>query len=295
MDGSAYTDENVWQAILDETGWSTMQLRDRRYEAVIHLVTAAQGAEDFYTNSNNEARYEGIEDAKALDQKLVNAWVGHPHFSIIQNNFQTFQMKIDNCLETVLKFIGLPSPSTFIKKFLLIADKSNYDLTVPRNVKKEYFNIEETFLMLSSEEQIDNVVRKIGKNDSFIYYHETKVMQNQERIVKKRQITAREYIELLEQKDRDKKVIKKLRQCFIYEQQYFMVDTFLNVKGFPFSIMRIETTKEAQQIKIPPFVWVLREVTEEDVYETRQISDLKYVMPERDKREIEERLKLGRT
>jgi len=225
----------------------------------------------------------------------VNAWVGHPHFSIIQNNFQTFQMKIDNCLETVLKFIGLPSPSTFIKKFLLIADKNNYDLTVPRNVKKEYFNIEETFLMLTSEEQIDNVVRKIGKNDSFIYYHETKVMQNQERIVKKRQITAREYIEFLEQKDRDKKVIKKLRQCFIYEQQYFMVDTFLNVKGFPFSIMRIETTKEAQEIKIPPFVWVLREVTEEDVYETRQISDLKYVMPERDKREIEERLKLGRT
>jgi len=24
MDGSAYTEENVWQAILDETGWSTM-------------------------------------------------------------------------------------------------------------------------------------------------------------------------------------------------------------------------------------------------------------------------------
>lgn len=67
-----------------------MQLRDRRYEAVIHLVTAAQGAVDFYTNSNNEARYEGVEDAQNLDQKLINAWVGHPHFSIIQNNFQTF-------------------------------------------------------------------------------------------------------------------------------------------------------------------------------------------------------------
>jgi predicted ATPase len=24
MDGSAYTDENVWQALLDETGWSTI-------------------------------------------------------------------------------------------------------------------------------------------------------------------------------------------------------------------------------------------------------------------------------
>jgi Tfp pilus assembly protein PilE len=40
-----------------------MQLRDRRYEAVIHLVTAAQGAEEFFTNQNNEARYESIEEA----------------------------------------------------------------------------------------------------------------------------------------------------------------------------------------------------------------------------------------
>jgi hypothetical protein len=55
--------------------------------------------------------------------------------------------------------------------------------------------------------------------------------------------------------------------------------------------MRIETTKEAQQINIPPFVRVLREVTEEEVYETRQISDLKYIMPEKDKKDIEEKLK----
>jgi hypothetical protein len=48
MDASAYIDENVWQAILDETGWSTIQLRDRRYDAVIHLVTSANGAPDFY-------------------------------------------------------------------------------------------------------------------------------------------------------------------------------------------------------------------------------------------------------
>jgi len=67
MDGSAYTDENVWQALLDETGWSTIQLRDRRYEAVIHLVTAADGAGEFYTDSNNEARYENAEDAIKLD------------------------------------------------------------------------------------------------------------------------------------------------------------------------------------------------------------------------------------
>jgi len=90
MDGSAYTDSNVWQAILDETGWSTIQLRDRRYEAVIHMVTAADGAEVFYSQANNEARYESVEQAKELDKRLIEAWVGHPHFSIIQNNSNTF-------------------------------------------------------------------------------------------------------------------------------------------------------------------------------------------------------------
>jgi hypothetical protein len=32
-------------------------------------------------------------------------------------------------------------------------------------------------------------------------------------------------------------------------------------------------------------------VTEEDIYETRKISDQKYQMPEKDKKEIEEKLK----
>ena len=63
MDGHAYTTSEVWQALLDETHWSTIQLRDRRYEAVVHMVTAADGAAKFYTDANNEARYESVEEA----------------------------------------------------------------------------------------------------------------------------------------------------------------------------------------------------------------------------------------
>jgi CYTH domain-containing protein len=68
-----------------------------------------------------------------------------------------------------------------------------------------------------------------------------------------------------------------------------MVDTFLNVEGVP-SIMRIETTKEAQQIKIPPFVKMLREVTEEIEYETRTMADHDYLMSEKDRNAIEEQM-----
>ena len=85
MDGQAYTNDIVWQAILDETGWSTVHLRERRYEAVVHLVSAADGAEKFYSSATNEARYETLKDAVDLDRRLIHAWVGHPHFHIIPN------------------------------------------------------------------------------------------------------------------------------------------------------------------------------------------------------------------
>ena len=41
---------------LEEFTWTVPQLRDQRYEAVVHLVTAAIGAERFYTLENNKAR-----------------------------------------------------------------------------------------------------------------------------------------------------------------------------------------------------------------------------------------------
>ena len=30
-------------------GWNPVELRDNRYNQIIHMVTAANGAEDFYT------------------------------------------------------------------------------------------------------------------------------------------------------------------------------------------------------------------------------------------------------
>jgi hypothetical protein len=59
LDNKAYMDEKVWKAIMQETGWNTVHMLNR-YDAVIHLVTAADGAEEFYSLSN-EARSESPE------------------------------------------------------------------------------------------------------------------------------------------------------------------------------------------------------------------------------------------
>ena len=46
-----------------------------RYDAVIHLVSAAIGAEEFYTTENNEVRHETPEQAADLDRKVETASV----------------------------------------------------------------------------------------------------------------------------------------------------------------------------------------------------------------------------
>lgn len=35
--------------MMTSNGWNNVELRDNRYNQIVHMVTAANGAEDFYT------------------------------------------------------------------------------------------------------------------------------------------------------------------------------------------------------------------------------------------------------
>ena len=75
IDGSAYMSRELWLKLI-----KTLDLDEAalvaRYDCVLHLVTAADGAEKFYTLENNATRTEGVEEAKAQDQKTLEAWKG---------------------------------------------------------------------------------------------------------------------------------------------------------------------------------------------------------------------------
>lgn len=78
-------------------------------------MTSADGAEEFY-NRGNEARYESIEQAREVDKKLRNAYLGHHKFFIIDNRpgdkGDGFAKKIDKCVDIVAKIVGKPSPNS---------------------------------------------------------------------------------------------------------------------------------------------------------------------------------------
>ena len=69
MDGRAYIDPKVWEQMLADRGTTETEIRDNRYNAVFHMVSAADGAEQHYTLENNQARTEDAETARLMDRK----------------------------------------------------------------------------------------------------------------------------------------------------------------------------------------------------------------------------------
>ncbi|MBU52579.1 MAG: AAA family ATPase [Deltaproteobacteria bacterium] len=258
MDASAYIAPEMWQALLDEQGWTEVGLRDRRYDAVIHLVTAADGAEPFYTHENNPARKEPAEQARVLDKQLRDAWVGHPHLRIIDNS-TGFAEKIHRAIMAVSKITDTPVPKKIERKFLLKRTPRSSEF--PIHFKT--FTIEQTYLLSQDNNQIR--LRRRGANGAFTYTRTIRQpMRDGEHVELKRQIAGREYLGLLDQADPTKAVIRKSRRCFLWNNQYYELDTFIEPQE-GLCILNVEY-KQFSETLLPDFLEIEREVTGDENY-----------------------------
>lgn len=106
MDTAAYVGCERFMAMMRDHGWTHAELRDS-YDAVIHLVTAADGAPSHYTSANNSARYEDVPAAIRADRATMKAWAGHPHLRIIDNSTD-FDGKMRRLLEQIVSVLKDP-------------------------------------------------------------------------------------------------------------------------------------------------------------------------------------------
>lgn len=103
-DGNAYMSDEAYRAMIEAEGL-TRDMLFARYDAVFHLVTAADGALPYYTLANNAARMETPEEAIALDRRTHAAWDGHPYRCTIGNDcsFEEKNRRLIADIETFLK------------------------------------------------------------------------------------------------------------------------------------------------------------------------------------------------
>lgn len=99
-------DRPSWDAMLKRNGWNTFELRENRYNQIAHMVTSANGAEDFYTTKDHRARTENLELARIVDERASGAWLGHPYFDLIDNSTD-FENKIIRLISTICKRMEL--------------------------------------------------------------------------------------------------------------------------------------------------------------------------------------------
>ena len=145
MDGSAYLSSEEWNKILSSRGiTNSVELREGRYDAVYHLVTAAEGAEEYYTLENNVARTETPEDARFVDSLTRNAWLGHSNLRVFDNSID-FEGKMQRLVQATAKLVGLPSEvDRRATKFLLNGEPTLTDF--PEGVRYHIFDVEKVYL-----------------------------------------------------------------------------------------------------------------------------------------------------
>eukprot|EP01087_Luapelamoeba_hula_P016633 TRINITY_DN5129_c0_g3_i3.p1 TRINITY_DN5129_c0_g3~~TRINITY_DN5129_c0_g3_i3.p1 ORF type:complete len:624 (-),score=115.37 TRINITY_DN5129_c0_g3_i3:68-1939(-) len=234
VDSKAYIADDAWNLLLNKTGWSIVGLRDKQYDAVLHLISAALGAESFYQTVNNPTRTESLSGAKELDLRILNAWIGHPRLYIIDNSTD-FKGKMDRVMEVLCRQLGIMSSGT-VRKFLLRDPKDFYNIPV----QYEEFDVEQTFLRQSSpgttgtsQEAGYVFIQKRGQHGVSTYRYSTKLLfpDSQEKAVIERQITGVEYLTLLKQADPTRHVVKKKVRCFLWNHRYYELSSFASAAG----------------------------------------------------------------
>lgn len=254
LDISAYISQEMWNDITEKAGTDTNALRNR-YDAVLHLVSAADGAEQYYTTATNAARYEqmneeGLRIARELDKKVIKAWTGHPHLRVINNN-DDFNAKLNRVLKEIAHVIGVPQPIEEERKYMVEISGELPECTESI--------ITQTYLVGDPGVEIRLRRREWAGKFVNILTTKTKVSQTEE-LVTERQIANNLYESMLQQADPYRHTIHKLRKSFIWKGQYFELDSY---QGALDGLIILETKgiRCHEDVKFPPFLRVIKDIT----------------------------------
>ncbi|CAM9723216.1 unnamed protein product, partial [Phaeothamnion confervicola] len=153
LDGAAYMPKSEWERLLAARGLNAVALREGRYDGVFHLVTAADGAEAFYSLESNATRTETLELAREMDANTQRVWLGHPQHVVFDNSTD-FDRKIARIVAAASRIAGLPALQREDRKFVLEEWPDLAAFPVPH----QEFEVEKIYLR--HEEEIEGEGQK---------------------------------------------------------------------------------------------------------------------------------------
>ncbi|CAA9997719.1 unnamed protein product [Nesidiocoris tenuis] len=277
MDASAFIAKEKWDKLMSANNWNNVELRDNRYNQIVHMVSAANGAEDFYSIEDHACRSEGVELAKELDYNAAAAWVGHPYFDVIDNSTE-FEKKIRRMIASICQKMGIDTGDRLLtnarKRKFLVSGPMPPDSAFP---PFQDFDVVHNYLT-NANPLMQARLRKRGQKGHWSYTHTLRKPKMHNQVVEvKTQVTHRDYINLLSQKDDSHFTIYKMRRCFLDNNQYFQLDVYKDpchprCNG----LMLIETYSALEdgrlEARLPSFLTIDSEVTDNPAYSMYNLS-----------------------
>lgn len=263
LDCAAYMGAESYQRMIKRLGYTQDELR-KRYHLVIHLVTAADGAEGFYTLANNAARSETAEEARALDAKTQSAWLGHPHHILIDNSTD-FAAKMQRALCSLSRRLDMPEPTEIERKFRIL----NF---APQFIPEGAVAVEITQDYLLHDGPGERRVRQRVCNGEASFFYTEKLPRSESgtRVEQERQINETEYQAFLKGRDMRLSTIKKTRHHFPFGGKLFELDIFGgNNDGLV--MLEVELQRRDEAVSLPPH-WEIIEVTDDPSYKNRSLA-----------------------
>eukprot|EP00397_Hematodinium_sp_SG-2012_P017241 GEMP01017622.1.p1 GENE.GEMP01017622.1~~GEMP01017622.1.p1 ORF type:complete len:486 (+),score=118.54 GEMP01017622.1:44-1459(+) len=207
-----------WAELLEKNRWTEEELY-ARYDAVVHLVTAAIGAEDFYSGENNVARREDVEEARALENRLREAWMGHPHVLHLTNEGVCFEDKMHKVVGFIQSQMNVNTEKNVghLKQVFILEG------TLPPLDDARVYNITSHWLK-GYENGDDKVLRKRSKDGVSTYilcsrkFASGAVINGRKSsrgTYLQRRLSRQVYKEMLNQADPEYAPLNRKRYCFL--------------------------------------------------------------------------------
>lgn len=248
MDGAAYLSPEQWEVLLNEMGLYEHDIKDSRYDLVIHLTTAADGAAEYYNTKNNTARSEDINAAIELDKAVRKAWKNHPNYYLITNDLKDFDTKMRMAKDYILKQQGFPINTDFTVKYLMTAGENVFDKLTTR-FRLDVFSITDTFI---GEDDISTetvtYVRKREHNSRLTFLKGKRFYNNNESYSStKRNIMWKEYTSYIEMYKSKSYSISR-RRCMVVITDVYITFEIFHIHGLEFIIAIIQGSEKFKEM-----------------------------------------------
>ena len=264
FDDLAYITDEEFRVILQYFGRTPEDIM-AGYDAVLHLVSCAKGAEFAY-NYGNAARYETIEDARRMDDRTIDAWCTHPNFYIIDNSVD-FEDKLNRAMAKIYMIIGECMPEREKRKYLIetpdvSALSEKYNATVT--------DMTQTYLA-DSNPSIERRIRKQKNGSDYMYFYtEKRSGEGGKKWVTEKPISEKTYNSYLLEANPALHPVTKEKLQFSCSGLDMAIDVY------PFSAERailFVYGADAGTALLPPEIKIIRDVTGDPEYKNKRLAE----------------------